>query len=344
MDTLFHVVDASLFAQLVDLKDSDPAAVTKDFATMYKDVRACVDLCHRDGTIKDLVAQDPKPYIKEDPNLIPMLRAYKNAGKKVFLLTNSYWEYTNVVMNFLWGNDVENRDLDWIDLFDVVICGATKPHFLTDPYLNLFRVRTEDGTLENTDGAPETGVDEFLAKGKVFQGGNFRDLHRMLELSSGERLLYVGDHMYSDVLRTKRSLGWRTCLIIPELEHEIDTLNGNEELIDNIARLRREQYEKDLRVDDMVTHGDVDEEALSALDEAQAKIKEELRAANEAYHHAFHPTWGQLFKAGYQDSQFSKQVQTYACLYTGKASNLGHVAPLRHFRPAMDRMPHELET
>lgn len=27
---------------------------------MYKDVRAAVDLCHRDGTLKQMVARDPK--------------------------------------------------------------------------------------------------------------------------------------------------------------------------------------------------------------------------------------------------------------------------------------------
>lgn len=29
---------------------------------MYKDVRAAVDLCHRDGTLKEMVALDPKRY------------------------------------------------------------------------------------------------------------------------------------------------------------------------------------------------------------------------------------------------------------------------------------------
>lgn len=30
------------------------------YARMYKDVRAAVDLCHRDGTLKQMVAKDPK--------------------------------------------------------------------------------------------------------------------------------------------------------------------------------------------------------------------------------------------------------------------------------------------
>lgn len=32
------------------------------YARMYKDVRAAVDLCHRDGTLKQMVAKDPGRY------------------------------------------------------------------------------------------------------------------------------------------------------------------------------------------------------------------------------------------------------------------------------------------
>lgn len=36
---------------------------------------------------------------------------------------------------------------------------------------------------------------------KVYQGGHWQDLHKMLEISFGDKILYVGDHMYSDILR-----------------------------------------------------------------------------------------------------------------------------------------------
>ncbi len=47
------------------------------------------------------------------------------SGKKVFLLTNSLWDYTNTVMNHIYGNSKrEDWTLEWLDLFDVVIVGA----------------------------------------------------------------------------------------------------------------------------------------------------------------------------------------------------------------------------
>ena len=60
-----------------------------------------MDLCHRDGSLKQTVAADPGRYMHEDPRLAPMLESMRASGRKVFLATNSLWDYTHVVMNFL---------------------------------------------------------------------------------------------------------------------------------------------------------------------------------------------------------------------------------------------------
>ena len=41
----------------------------------------------------------------------------------------------------------------------------------------------------------------------MFQAGSWKHLQTLLNVSRGDQILYVGDHMYSDVLRTKRTLG-----------------------------------------------------------------------------------------------------------------------------------------
>ena len=61
----------------------------------------------------------------------------------------------------------------------------------------------------------------------------------------------------------------------------------------------------------------------------------------EEYNRRYNKYWGQLFKAGHQDSRFAKQVTDYACLYTSRASNLAYVSPNRAFRPIQDFMPHD---
>jgi hypothetical protein len=43
----------------------------------------------------------------------------------VFLVTNSLWDYTHVVMNHICGFSHESeRNLEWLKLFDLVIVGA----------------------------------------------------------------------------------------------------------------------------------------------------------------------------------------------------------------------------
>jgi hypothetical protein len=48
------------------------------------------------------------------------------------------------------------------------------------------------------------------AGSKVFQGGCWLDLHRMLGVSYGDKILYVGDQMYSDILRC----GFQACPLL----------------------------------------------------------------------------------------------------------------------------------
>jgi len=61
MDTLFQFVDAHLFALLIDLKDNGEYEFLdfKTYGEIYSQIRESVDLCHRDGVIKDEVARNP---------------------------------------------------------------------------------------------------------------------------------------------------------------------------------------------------------------------------------------------------------------------------------------------
>lgn len=112
IDTIFMVIDALLFSYLVDLYDSCSSNTNnsssssflskkKNYNELYDDLRLCIDTCHRDGAIKDEVMKDPSKYIIYDDGIVTTLQQLKSAGKKVFLLTNSLWEYTNSVMEYL---------------------------------------------------------------------------------------------------------------------------------------------------------------------------------------------------------------------------------------------------
>jgi hypothetical protein len=98
----------------------------------------------------------PCRYIHQDPHIFPMLKMLKQSGRMTFLVTNSLWDYTHVVMNFLNGKcGTEGgipRDDEWISYFDVVITGSAKPAFFMDcNRAPLFEVDTKSGMLLNTD-------------------------------------------------------------------------------------------------------------------------------------------------------------------------------------------------
>eukprot|EP00586_Coscinodiscus_wailesii_P012197 CAMPEP_0172500614 /NCGR_PEP_ID=MMETSP1066-20121228/140821_1 /TAXON_ID=671091 /ORGANISM="Coscinodiscus wailesii, Strain CCMP2513" /LENGTH=647 /DNA_ID=CAMNT_0013274943 /DNA_START=133 /DNA_END=2076 /DNA_ORIENTATION=- len=357
MDTLFQHVDAHLFAHLINLKDKGDSEFLdmKTYDEIYKQVRECVDLCHRDGVIKDEVARNPDKYIVLDDALFPMLQSFRDAGIKVFLLTNSYWEYTSVAMNYLYhkrkvDDQLKNKN-DWMDLFDLVVVGSCKPAYLVDPYLNLFRVKPEDGSLLNTDGLfeiealGEDGAEKFLNKGKVFQGGNWMHLQKMLGTEAGEEILYVGDHLFADVLRSKRTLGWRTGLIVPEIVKEMEVFSNEKEVLQQITDLRKLRDELEAYADllkrEMPTHSQDLDQMLAEIEADDQLIKNKLITLTTRYHTAFHPIWGQMFLSGYQDSRFAFYVQNYACVYTSKATNLGLVSTNRSFRTSGEMLPHD---
>ena len=78
-----------------------------------------------------------------------MLRA---SGKKVFLATNSLWDYTNVVLNWvLCRRKGAERSVDWLRHFDVVVVGCNKPRYFSERS-NLFEIHVPTGMLFNTEG------------------------------------------------------------------------------------------------------------------------------------------------------------------------------------------------
>jgi hypothetical protein len=219
---------------------------------------------------------------------------------------------------------------------------------MLDPYLNLFRVNPKDGSLLNTDGLFEIeafGLENFLATGKTFQGGNWRHLQALLKIQAGEEILYVGDHLYADVLRSKRTLGWRSAFIVPEIEEEMQVFNKSLPLfrqIREIRQLREElsQYIEEIRRTQDVSLPEVWEK-LENLRKDDALVKERLTEMTERWHEAFHYVWGAMFVAGYQDSRFAFYVENYACLYTSRSSNLGLSSAFRSFRTSTEMLPHD---
>jgi hypothetical protein len=207
-----------------------------DYAKLFTDIRECIDEAHRDGTILDEVMNNLPHFVHRDPNLAPALHKLRSAGKKLFLLTNSRAAYTEKMMTYLLGGAMAEYP-KWQNFFDVVIVAATKPVFFT-----------ERRPLLERDGETTRPAQGPLERGKIYEGGNLQDVERLIG-ATGDEVLYVGDHIYGDILRSKKDSAWRTVMIMQELETEIAAYESCKEDFAAIEAHddQREHLEDDLR-------------------------------------------------------------------------------------------------
>ena len=352
LDTLFALPEGCLFAEAIELLERGGAEV--GYGKLFDDIREAIDTVHRDGSLKAVVLADLPRYLVRDPELGPALHKLRSGGKRLFLLTNSHADYTDAVMRHVLDG-VLPEYASWRSYFDAVITDAAKPGFFGEqrPLLLL----RPDGTV--------AGEATSLERGKTYQGGDLARLEELLGVG-GDRVLYVGDHIYGDILRSRKSSLWRTALVVEELERELDWLDSHRDVLGELDGLERRRVQLE---DAVASHRTALNQAERRRDKAPAgegaraeeesrRIRKELDALRGALREAgeridalaraletgVNPTWGFLFKEGNENSRFGEQVEDYACLYTSRASNFGYYSPIERFRSPRAAMPHERAT
>jgi 5'-nucleotidase len=345
LNTLFSLSEASLYAQLVDLMDAGVVAPGIGYHGLYGAVREALDTVHADGELKQEIVADPERFVEPDPDIVPTLLDQHNAGKKLMLITNAEWDYTQVMMAYAMDPFLPDG-MGWRDLFDTIIVSADKPGFFTSTR-PLYRVVDEAASLL----LPHPGP---IEAGAVFFGGCARHVETSLDLA-GDEILYVGDHIFGDVHYSKALLRWRTALILRELESEMRALiefqpqeaeltmlmQRKVELESRLAALRL--AEQRMRLGYAAPPLDV-RRPRSEIERVRSEIGEldELimplaiaagRLRNE--------TWGPLMRAGVDKSLFARQVERYADCYTSRVSNLLHATPFALMRARRTDLPHD---
>ncbi len=355
IDTLFALPEAVMYQVLVDFFDAHPSDVRPGYGQLWRDIRECIDLAHRDGSIKALVAADLPKYVVRDPHLAETLHRFRSSGKRLFLLTNSEWTYTEPVMTYLLDGVLPAYP-SWRNFFDVMVVSACKPAFFTEdrPFIELDPAGTP---LARKFEGP-------FVRGRVYSGGNVKDFEERVR-ARGTEVLYIGDHIYGDMLRPRKSSAWLTAMVLQELESEVQVHDKVTPDLVRLDDLERQLRHLDADISDKqlvlrslqkqgggeaphgMAEGDV-AAAKKAAKEALDHLRHELRAAMNEHEalelkldQAYNPHWGPLFREGYEISKFGEQVEAYACVYTSRVSNFRFYSPSRHFRGPRDRMPHE---
>lgn len=362
IDTLFALPEAAMYASVVDWMESKSGGQAVRYGKIWQDIRECIDEAHRDESMKRTIKANLGDYIIRDPELAPTLHKFRSSGKRLFLLTNSAWDYTDAVMTHLLGQSLPAYPT-WRSYFDIVIAAGQKPAFFTDR--KEFLEIDSTGNIKGTHSGP-------FQRNRIYQGGNIHDFEASAGVR-GDHVLYIGDHIYGDMLRAKKSSVWRTAMILQELEQELLTVEDKKTAIERVDNLERQV----IRIDSEISYqqmllkslqklseagaqsGDDKEplahsastveaakhEAKRRLDELRTAMKQasdELETLDHDVDRAFNKYWGAIFREGTENSRFGEQVEDYACVYTSRVSNFLAYSPLRYFRSPRDHMPHEL--
>jgi 5'-nucleotidase len=351
IDTLFALPEACLFAEIIGTLE--PRGHRVDYERLYTDIRESIDTVHRDSTLKTEVQKDFGRYLVKDLELGPALHKLRSGGKKLFILTNSPWDYTDAVMRYILDG-VLSEYPSWRNYFDMVITAAGKPGFFSE----------RRPLLELGPGGEKLGTARALERGKIYEGGDLLELERLAGIG-GDRVLYVGDHIYGDILRSKKSSLWRTCMVVGELETELAWLEQNQEALEEMSRLE----ELRIRIGDetnaqrtglnvverRLEREPLDRNARTEVEAERRQMKLELELLRRALRDAntriadlqerveggYNRYWGLTFKEGNENSRFGEQVEDYACIYTSRVSNLLFYSPMQYFRSPRALMPHE---
>jgi hypothetical protein len=206
--------------------------------------------------MKAEILAKPELYILRDPELAVALDRWQRSGKKLFVLSNSEWNFTDGVLRFLLDGQDPARP-NWIDYFERVVVSAGKPAF--------FQEKREPQPLPGQT--------------KAFMGGNAPWLEAELQ-AFGEEVMYVGDHIYGDILRSKKNVSWHTLLLIPELASTLERLEDQAGELQDFVRFETVRRKSELRLSLLEDNPRLSREALLALDQEAARLRGEVAAAD----------------------------------------------------------------
>ncbi|XP_059171170.1 5'-nucleotidase domain-containing protein 3-like isoform X1 [Physella acuta] len=291
--------------------------ITYDPEYVFFDIRNTVQGIHNSGQLHQAIIKDLDLYLYSEKcyETKLLLENLRGEGKKLFLISNSGFPFIDHGMKYMVGKE-------WQELFDVVIVNARKPKFFKEGY-RPFRAYNMEQM------APEWGRVTSLNKGVVYNQGNH---HELQELTGwyGPKVLYFGDHIYSDLADPSLKYGWRTGAIIPELEAEINKQNS-------------EIYKSSVRWLVALQHL-IDDMQHQNSPESKEVINKWIEERNELRMFTkslFNPHFGSLFRTYHNPTYFFRRLARFADIYTSNLTNLLRYSTSYTFYPHRILLPHE---
>jgi HAD superfamily 5'-nucleotidase-like hydrolase len=176
-------------------------------------------------------------------------------------------------------------------------------------------------------GGGSLGEDSSAPSTLVCVGGSVGALLEITGWTRQGSVLYFGDHFAADMLQPSRQHGWRTAMVLAELEEEL-TRQECPEYLDAMQRLVK--TEAAIRNAQLLS----DKEELGWLRSRSSQIRAYLRQRTNQ-------NFGSVFRTQLNATCFINDVQQYADVYTGNIENLLHYPIDYSFYPKRRWLPHE---
>ncbi|XP_033757253.1 cytosolic purine 5'-nucleotidase-like [Pecten maximus] len=333
LNTLFNLPETYMIACIIDYFNSSKDYISNvngvkcndlfmSYRSIFQDMRACVDWIHEHGPLKEDTVKNMEKFVHKDKRLPLLLNRMREHGAKTMIITNSDYTYSNKIMEYLLDfPDLPGPKRDWTSYFDIVVVSAKKPLFFKEGTI-MRKVDRDTGKLSL---GHHLGP---MKQGCVYSGGSCDLISQMLGVN-GKNVLYVGDHIFGDILRSKKEWGWRTFLVVPELQQEVRVWTEKRELFHRLESLECEMGEKYRNLDS--SH--MEKPDIHGI---QRSMMETVHELDQSY-----GMLGSLFRSGSRPTFFAAQVQRYADIYCGDWLNMLHYPFTYMFRAPSMLMPHE---
>lgn len=333
LDTSFSMSHGALFANLVDQKEAGLAL--PDFVTLAEDIKEMLDMAHADDSLKGEVRKDIPRFIVQDEEIVQVLERYKKFGKKLIVITNSDYSYSKLLMDYAINPFLKDHK-HWSEVFDMVITLARKPAFFTVKN-SFLSIDPNSGLMSNTGAKLPNGI---------YQGGWAGRLQDELGLE-GDEILYLGDHIYGDVVSIKKTFNWRTALVLDPLSEEIEGVKKSKKVQEEIDKRMEDKEKLERKINGLelkkYENGDTSyKDEANKLYAQIEKLNSEITELLDEFRKYFNSNWGEMMRAGQEESRFADQMEKYACIYMTKVSDLLEYSPRTYFRPLRRVLPHEL--
>uniref|UniRef100_A0A3P8WH01 5'-nucleotidase, cytosolic II, like 1 n=1 Tax=Cynoglossus semilaevis TaxID=244447 RepID=A0A3P8WH01_CYNSE len=201
-------------------------------------------------------------------------------------------EESRTISRSLMPKQLLTEKQSWRSFFDLIVVDTRKPLFFgegtvlrqVDTHTGKLRIGTYVGDLQN---------------GTVYSGGSSDIVTDLLNVK-GKDILYVGDHIFGDILKSKKRQGWKTFLVVPELTKELCVWEDKKSKRKYFYSLALFIYCPDI-----------------------STIQKRMRALTQKMDTAY-GQMGSLLRSGARQTLFASQLMRYADLYSSTCSNLLH--------------------